>query len=61
MAALTTHNNFSREFLWHAAGIDPTEPDSCLWGARVWLHWNRHVETYADHRIVRTDCARRDE
>jgi hypothetical protein len=51
MAALTTHNNFSREFLWHAAGIDPTEPDACLWGARVWLHWNRHVETYADHRV----------
>ena len=51
MAALTTHNNFSREFLWHAAGIDPTEPDPCLWGARVWLRWNRHVETYADHRI----------
>ena len=32
-------------------GIDPTEPDPCLWGARVWLRWNRHVETYADHRI----------
>mmetsp|Transcript_68834 Transcript_68834/g.155701 ORF Transcript_68834/g.155701 Transcript_68834/m.155701 type:complete len:359 (+) Transcript_68834:188-1264(+) len=50
MAALTTHNNFSREFIWRAAGVDPTLP-GCLWGANVWYQWNKHVETYADVRI----------
>eukprot|EP00618_Florenciella_parvula_P032088 CAMPEP_0119544614 /NCGR_PEP_ID=MMETSP1344-20130328/54819_1 /TAXON_ID=236787 /ORGANISM="Florenciella parvula, Strain CCMP2471" /LENGTH=365 /DNA_ID=CAMNT_0007589117 /DNA_START=885 /DNA_END=1983 /DNA_ORIENTATION=- len=49
IAALTTHNNASRSFLWHAAGIDPTLP-ACVWGAHVWLRWNEHIETYADHR-----------
>eukprot|EP00613_Pedinella_sp_CCMP2098_P077883 CAMPEP_0171939298 /NCGR_PEP_ID=MMETSP0993-20121228/36177_1 /TAXON_ID=483369 /ORGANISM="non described non described, Strain CCMP2098" /LENGTH=319 /DNA_ID=CAMNT_0012581087 /DNA_START=267 /DNA_END=1226 /DNA_ORIENTATION=- len=51
MAALTTHNNFSREFIWKASGVDPTTTPACLWGAKVWLHWNRHVEMYADVRI----------
>jgi len=44
MAALTTHNNCSRHFLWKAAGVDPNL-SPCVWGAQVWLHWN----------LVRTD------
>uniref|UniRef100_A0A7S2H006 Sulfotransferase domain-containing protein n=1 Tax=Octactis speculum TaxID=3111310 RepID=A0A7S2H006_9STRA len=49
IAALTSHNNFSRAFLSRAAGIDPNLPD-CVWGAWVWLRWNLHIGSYADSR-----------
>ena len=50
IAALTTHNNFSRDFLWRSAGVDPSLAP-CLWGAHVWLRWNEHIESFADARV----------
>jgi|AntAceMinimDraft_1070359.scaffolds.fasta_scaffold108727_2 hypothetical protein len=48
MAALTTHNNVSRAFVWRAAGLNPTLANPCVWAAHAWVAWNAHVESYAD-------------
>jgi hypothetical protein len=51
IAALATHNNFSRAFLEVAAGVDPKLSPPCAWAAKAWVSWNAHVERYADARI----------
>eukprot|EP00615_Pteridomonas_danica_P003086 CAMPEP_0114351244 /NCGR_PEP_ID=MMETSP0101-20121206/17027_1 /TAXON_ID=38822 ORGANISM="Pteridomonas danica, Strain PT" /NCGR_SAMPLE_ID=MMETSP0101 /ASSEMBLY_ACC=CAM_ASM_000211 /LENGTH=270 /DNA_ID=CAMNT_0001491001 /DNA_START=293 /DNA_END=1105 /DNA_ORIENTATION=+ len=55
MAGLTTHTNWTRDFIWRAAGIHPntdsTNQPPCLWAAKAWFFWNSHVETYADNRL----------